>query len=69
VTIGTCSYHVRALHGASSEKAKPVKRKLIRLTSTGQVRGAIVHYYRLTEAGRAVVDRIDNTLGGAIDDE
>jgi len=45
-TLGTVSYHVRALHAA----------ELIELVDTTQVRGAIAHHYRARERPRPTTE-------------
>jgi predicted ArsR family transcriptional regulator len=49
VSLGTCSYHMRALR----------KTGAIRLRTTRHVRGTVEHFYELTSDGHAAVRAID----------
>lgn len=47
-TLGTVSYHVRAL----------ADDRLIKLSRTTQVRGAVAHFYVTTAKGRRVLEQV-----------
>jgi predicted ArsR family transcriptional regulator len=52
VSLGTCSYHMRALMALG----------VIRLRATRPVRGALQHFYELTSDGHAAVRAIEAVL-------
>jgi len=52
MTVAATAYHVRELEAAG----------MITLTSTQQVRGAMQHFYELTDAGQAALRVVEAVL-------